>query len=181
MALSLSGCSTFIKQPPIDGPITQQWQFNGKFAIRTPQETQSAKIHWAQLNQQYDINLYTTLGITVMKITGNDNFVEIDGIGEEPITGTSAEQLIWQLTRWHIPVSQLQWWVQGKVPYGSNINYNKLGQVTDAEIIDNNGQTWQLRLGKYQSVDGKQRPYTIGLTQDRLFLKLAITKWQIQQ
>jgi len=176
----LAGCSTTVDHNIASQDIYQQWQFNGKFAIKTPTEVQSAKINWSQINQHYDINLYTTFGITVMKIKGHDNFVEIEGVGD-PVSGPSAEQLIWQLTRWHIPVNQLSHWVKGDVVNAIAPQFNQRGQFEQGHILDSKGQQWLLTLGGYKTIGLHTRPTKLKLTKDTMYLKLAISQWHIQQ
>lgn len=179
-ALFIASCSTIPQSSIAPADIVEQWQFNGKFAIKTPQETRSAKINWAQVNEQYDINLYTTFGITVMKIKGDEGYVEITTDGD-PIIGSSAEQLIWQLTRWHIPVNQLKLWVKGNVPNAIEPTLNENNQFRQGHIVDSNGETWLLRLGEYKTIGTHLRPTTLRLTKGKLFLKLAISQWHIQK
>lgn len=178
--LSIASCSNTPVVSQITETTQQQWQFNGRFAIKTPQETQSSKINWAQVNDHYDINLYTTFGITVMKIRGDESSVQITSNGDTH-HGTSAEQLIWQMTRWHVPVNQLSHWVKGSVPDALDPTYNEAGQIKQAYIIDSNNQQWLLQLGGYKSFDGMSRPTTLRLSKDALFLKLAISTWHIQK
>lgn len=176
----IASCSTVPKPSISPANIIEQWQFNGKFAIKNPHETRSAKINWSQLNEHYDINLYTTFGITVMKIKGDQQHVEITTDGE-PIVGSSAEQLIWQLTRWHIPVNQLKLWVKGVVPDVVEPSFDANGQFHQGKIIDSSGETWLLTLGKYKTIGAFTRPTTLRLTKGKLFLKLAISQWHIQK
>ncbi|NRA59661.1 MAG: outer membrane lipoprotein LolB [Psychrobium sp.] len=180
MTTILVGCSTTIDPNKLVGPVTQQWQFNGKFAVRSVKETKSAKINWQQLNDQFDINLYTTFGITVMKINGGRNHVQIDD-GSDTYKGTSAGHLIWQLTGWHVPIDQMQQWVQGDVKQAINVKLDQYGRFKSGDIIGENGQVWHLKLSKYKNVDGYIRPHSLLLSQQKLFFKLAISKWQIQK
>ena len=180
MALMLVGCSATIDPNSYVGPITEQWRFNGKFAVRSAKETTSAKINWQQINDQYDINLYTMFGITVMKINGGHHRVQIDN-GSERYNGTSAGQLIWQLTGWHLPIDQMQHWVKGEVEHAINVQRDQDGQFKSGDIIGGNGQQWRLTLGKYKIVDGHIRPHSLLLSKDKLYFKLSISKWQIQK
>jgi len=176
----LASCSTTPQPSITPTELFEQWQFNGKFAIKTPLESQSAKIHWVQTNERYDINLYTTFGITVMKIKGDQQFVEITTDGQ-PMTGASAEQLIWQMTRWHIPVNQLRHWVKGDVPDAIAPTFSLDGYFERGHIVDSNGEQWLLRLGGYKNIATRVRPTTLRLSKGKLFIKLAISQWQIQK
>jgi outer membrane lipoprotein LolB len=176
----LAGCSSKIPQHFSPDYIPQQWQFTGKFAIKTPEQAQGLKIHWQQINDQFDINLYTVFGITVLKIKGNDEIVKIE-TDETPIEGQSAEQLIWQQTGWHIPVANLQHWLVGEVDTASNVELTNEGYFNQGDITDSYGRPWRLTLTNYKLVQGRPMPHSLRLNHDKLLLKLAISNWQIDR
>lgn len=180
ISLFLTACVSKITPTFISGEPLSYWQFNGKFAIKTPDQRQGLKINWQQNDQQFDINLYTVFGITVLKINGNDQLVTIEA-DQGPITGHSAEQLIWQLTQWHVPVNNLQHWLIGDVSDARNIIIDNDGYFVSGDISDRFGRVWQLSLGKYQAVQGRVMPHSLRLQHDKLFLKLAINQWQLQR
>lgn len=160
--------------------IKQQWQFTGKFAIKTAKDKNAAKIHWSQVNDRYDINIYTIFGISVMSIIGDDNKVTIDQRGDI-YSGQDVQQLIYRLTRWHIPVEQLQHWVTGDVTNAHDVTYNDQGLFHQGNIIGRDNKVWQLTLSGYRDIDGQTRPYRLLFKSDDAYLKLAINKWEIQK
>jgi len=165
---------------PINSNIKQQWQFSGKFAIKTPTNKNSAKIHWSQINDQYDINIYTIFGISIMSITGNDTQVTIDQRGEV-YSGENVQDLIYQLTRWHIPVDQLQHWVTGDVTNAYDIIYNDKGLFNTGNIVGRDNKVWQLTLSGYRDINDQTRPYRLLLKSEDAYFKLAINTWEIQK
>jgi len=174
----LIGCTT--KIPPTINPDLplSQWQFSGKFAIKTPQQKEGLKIHWSQKEQQFNIKLLTIFGITVLTIEGNEHQVTIEA-DDGPVRGHSAEQLIWQLTGWHIPVNQLQHWLVGDVINASDVTLNAQGYFTQGIIIDSLNRPWQLTLGNYKQVQGRTMPHSLRLQRENSLLKLAINQWQL--
>ena len=78
LLLTISGCAhrgSFT--PPPDLVAHQQqlqrithWELNGKLGIRTPDESGSASLKWAQQLADYQINLSGPLGQKRMIITG---------------------------------------------------------------------------------------------------------------
>lgn len=176
----LIGCSSKITPSFAPDHIPRQWQFNGKFAIKTPQQTKGLKIHWQQIDDQFDINLYTAFGITVLKIKGNDEIVKIEA-DEDPVEGRSAERLIWQLTGWHVPVDNLRHWLVGEVEGASFIELTSEGYFNRGKITDSYGRPWHLTLSDYKLVQGRPMPHGLRLQQGNSFLKLAISQWQIER
>lgn len=176
----MAGCANFDSTAPADLTINEQWQFTGKFAVRTPDEKNSAKMHWSQINDQYDINLYTVFGISLMSIVGDNHQVTIDNRGEK-YTGQNAQQLIYRLTRWHLPVNDLQHWITGKVTNAVDPIYDTLGNFYRGTIISEGGQQWELTLSQYKDIDGLSRPHRLLLKSGNTYFKLAISQWTIQQ
>ena len=179
-AILLSGCTT--KSLLIFTPNHQpsHWQFNGKLAIKTPAQANGLKINWQQHDDQFNINLYTIFGITVLKITGDDQTVTINS-DQGVFSGTSAQQLIWQQTGWHLPIDNLQHWLLGEVNDASDIVLNGQGQFISGTINDNLGRQWLLSLDKYQPVQGRALPHSLRLKHEKLLLKLAINDWKLEQ
>ena len=174
------GCANFDTAPPTNLTVTQQWQFTGKFAVRTPDEKNAAKIHWSQINDQYDINLYTVFGISIMSIVGDNNQVTIDNRGDK-YTGQNAQQLIHRLTSWHLPVNDLQHWITGNVTNALEPIYDAQGNFYRGTIVSKNRQQWQLTLSHYKDVNGHLRPHRLLLKSGNTYFKLAINQWKIQQ
>lgn len=160
-----------------DSPLSQ-WQLSGKFAIKTVNQAQGLTIHWQQNNQQFDIKLLTLFGITALTIEGNEQLVTIEA-DDGPVQGHSAEQLIWQLTGWHIPVNQLRYWLIGEVTNASAVTLTPQGFFHQGIILDSLNQPWQLTLGNYKLVQGRHLPHSLRLQQGKSLLKLAITQWRL--
>jgi len=179
LVLLVSGCATFETTPPPQTNATQQWQFTAKFAVRTPDEKNSAKMHWSQINEQYDINLYTIFGISIMSITGDEQQVTINNRGDE-YTGTNAQQLVYRLTRWHLPVNDLQHWVTGAVPNAASAKYDTQGNFYQGMITGLDNKQWQLTLSHYKDINGHTRPHRLSLKSGETYFKLAISQWKIQ-
>jgi len=180
LPMLLAGCVTKPSQTLNPDYPLSQWQFSGKFAIKTPQKRQGLKIHWQQNGPQFDIKLLTIFGITVLTIEGDEQLVTIEA-DDGPVQGRSAEQLIWQLTGWHIPVNQLQHWLVGEVRDATQISLTPQGDFKQGTIVDSLNRPWQLSLGQYKMVQGHKLPHQLRLQRDGSLLKLAINQWQLKQ
>ncbi len=178
--LILSGCITFDSTTAINSQTKQQWQFTGKFAVKTPNDKNSAKLYWSQVDDQYDINIYTVFGISVMSIIGDDNQVTIEQNGEV-YTGANAQQLIYRLTRWHLPVNDLQQWVQGSVYNSTDSKYDSDGNFSQGTITSNDNKQWQLTLSNYKIINNVPRPHKLLLKSGDSYFKLAMNQWKIQK
>ena len=174
------GCATFDTSTDLANNTKQQWQFNGKFAIKTPDEKNAAKMHWSQVDDHYDINLYTLFGISLMNIKGDKSQVTINNSGEV-YHGRDAQQLIYRLTRWHIPVNDIPAWLVGQVENATDVIVDTHGNFHRGTIKGADNRPWQLTLSRYKDVGDYHRPHQLLLKSGDTYFKLAITQWKIQR
>ena len=176
----MTGCASFNTPSDASASNQQQWQFNGKFAIKTPEEKNAAKMHWSQIDDSYEVNLYTLFGISLMNINGNEHQVTITTSGGT-YHGRNAQELIYRLTRWHIPVNDIPAWLTGKVNNATDVTLDEQGNFYRGTIHGDDGRAWQLNLSRYKMVKDQRRPHQLLLKSQDSYFKLAISQWNIQR
>jgi len=178
--LTLTACSS--RQQPDNTNWRQQreklesvthWTISGKLAIITAEKKGSTRIRWQQNGDDYDLNLTSLLGTRVMEMhkTGNQVLI-IDDQGRE-YRGVDAETLVYRLTGWQMPVSQLPVWIKG-LPGNTDYEINPNGQVTRIKTDD-----WQMQYQTYQPIDGWMMPEKVTFKGPRTELRLVISDWEI--
>ena len=178
--LTLAACSS--RQQPDNTNWRQQreklesvthWAISGKLAIITAEKKGSTRIRWQQNGDDYDLNLTSLLGTRVMEMhkTGNQVLI-IDDQGRE-YRGVDAETLVYRLTGWQMPVSQLPVWIKG-LPGNTDYEINPNGQVTRIKTDD-----WQMQYQTYQPIDGWMMPEKVTFKGPRTELRLVISDWEI--
>lgn len=155
-----------------------QWQLSGNFKVNTPAQKATSRISWQQQDNDFIINLYTLFGVSVLNIEGTEQGVSIDG---KPYPGRSAEQLVYQMTGWQLPVNDLKLWLLGRVDNARDVSLDPQGNFNRGLINDRAGRTWQLDLSKYKTVRGRSMPHKISLQHSDIRLKLAVSSWKIHQ
>lgn len=186
--LLASGCAHRSLTPPQDVLEHQRqvqaiddWTLTGKLGIRTPDDSGSANVKWAQQIASYQINLSGPLGQKSMIITGTPNKVRLEQTGEPAQEAKTAEALIKKTAGWTLPVAELAYWVRG-VPAPklriTQLQQNETGLI--AQLIQGG---WNIRYSNYrdQTFNGINLPLPGKITAEYkdVRLTLVIRDWRL--
>lgn len=152
----------------------QHWTIAGKLAIITPQKKGSARLHWQQDGQNYRLNLTSLLGTRIMDMEKVGPLVTITDDQGRSYSGSDAESLVYRLTGWQMPLTNLPEWLKG-LPKESNYQVNPQGQVTQIQE-----QNWSMHYTRYQDFNGWMMPADINFQGPKTKLHLLITDWELQ-
>lgn len=154
----------------------QTWQINGKIAVQTAQDAGSATVDWTQNHDQYTLSLMGPLGSGGLKLTGKPGQVNLDTADGKHISAPTAEQLLAQTWGWHLPVSNLNYWIRG-LPAPSapaNTHFDQYNRLTDLAQ-----QGWNVQFLGYTRVNGIELPNKIAINSATLKSKIIIHQWKI--
>lgn len=180
----LAGCSTFKPEPQTFGSDSwdeyqrqalalQNWMLESKVGIRTPNDSQSARLQWQQQTQDYRIAISGPLGQGGALIEGNDSGVSIDIAGEGRHTSDSPEALLQSLLGWSFPVKQATYWIRGLpapgLPYAPTFSENRL------ETLEQGG--WLIHYSAYSGNNGYVLPQRVKLQRADLTITVIIKEW----
>ncbi len=179
-ALILTACTT--TQKPMDNASWRMqrqklnsitnWSISGKLAIITPEKKGSARIRWQQHGDDFDLNLTSVIGTRIMEMHKNGQQVLIVDDKGHQYYGTEPEELVYRLTGWQMPVTQLPIWIKG-LPGDSDYDIS-----TDGQLKSIKAQNWQMDYQSYQDVSGWMMPEKITFTGPKTELRLAINEWE---
>ena len=131
------------------------WDIMGKLGIRTPAQSNSARINWQQQNQHFDIRVTTLLGQGVATLSGSSGDVYLNIAGRGEFTTHNPEALLLQELGWTLPVGVLNYWVRGIPAPQSQANY----QLNEQGLLDTLQQAgWQLQFSRYQQLESHRLP-----------------------
>ncbi len=183
----LSSCTTF--RPPGAPPQQiswqtresalakiNQWHLNGKLAVRTPRDSGSATIDWAQHQDRYLISLYGPLGTGGMTLSGRQGHIVLKTHDGKRYTADSPESLLAEHWGFKLPVSNLRYWVRGMPVPGiaAQTHTDRYGRLS---ALDQAG--WHIRYDDYQTVQGVDLPSKVSITDGHLTTKLVIYTWDL--
>jgi outer membrane lipoprotein LolB len=152
----------------------KDWHISGAMAYRTPHGGQSASLTWQQTEQQYQINLFGPLGVgrvNLVGILGKNVVLTREG---KQFEARTPEALMQQQLGWHLPISNLHYWVRGIPAPGitKNIEFDDFHHI--ATLLQ---QGWVIHYERYTAVNGIDLPSKFTLQHDNLSVKVVISKW----
>ncbi|MFT6287765.1 MAG: outer membrane lipoprotein LolB [Halieaceae bacterium] len=183
-SLLLSACAA----QPTNAPSTQQsweqqktalealdqWQVQGKMALRTATESQSASMIWSQRDHVTQLRLSGPLGAAATHIYADGKILEINRGGKTDRFDMSSPDTIAAGTGWDLPLRELPRWLLG-MPTGDAavasavVENNVLRQFTELG--------WTVRYEQYGSFDGLSLPVHIIIERNESRARLIIRDW----
>lgn len=183
--LWLAGCAV---QPPavirgeadtaLQARLTavERWQLDGKLAVRTPQQAESARVQWSQDGDSFDIRLSGPAGLKATRIYGMPGGVRFEQ-GDRHESAGSAEALSGRLIGWPLPAAGLTYWLRGlparDVPPQA-ASYTEQGWLAELEQSG-----WQLRFSQHQPVGGVVLPGRIEAARGDVRITVIIKQWTL--
>jgi len=161
-------------------PITQ-WKMAGKLGIKTLEESGSATINWQQESVAYQIQLHGPLGQKSIVISGDANEVTLKEKGKPAIQARSPEALIKKATGWHLPLTELNYWVRG-LP-APNLKIKQIIPNDTGLMAQLEQSGWVIDYASYHQVQHHNQliylPKKIVATYDDIRLTLIIRDWTL--
>lgn len=189
LVMTLAACQPLVAPSPTPPPIQlswkerqlalsriQNWQINGKVAVRTAQDSGSAIVNWIQNNKRYTVSLLGPFGSGGMNLRGQSSQVILKTADGKQYFANNPEQLLAEQWGFRVPISSLMYWIRGlpvsDLPYSKQLDeYNRLITLFQ--------QGWQIQFLSYTTVGKIELPNKIDLSSPELKAKLVIYRWTI--
>lgn len=186
LAVWLAGCAI---QPPVEThgtadlalqtrlKVLEQWQIDGKLAVRTPDVSETARILWKQDGSRFDIRLAGPAGLKATRLHGVPGDVNFEQ-GERQLNAESVEALSDQLTGYTLPASELTWWLRGlPAPVSPGSQIKTISYTAEGWLAQLAQGEWAIRFSGYQSVGTVVLPGRIEAERGSTKIILIIKKW----
>lgn len=108
----------------------QAWQVDGKIALRTPEQAESATLHWQQQETSTHIRLSGPVGFNLTTLDSDGSVLEIRQ-GDDVSRWQLDDPATYRDAPWQLPFNALHYWLKG-VPAPQ--------LATDAIAMDASGQ-----------------------------------------
>ncbi len=183
LLIALGGCATAPKPLPGISPeqhqalqALQHWQIQGKLAIATPRQRESALLDWRQQHKHFDITLSGPLGAGKIRLQGDDQRLSYQRAGEAEQHSDDPSALLEQQLGWSLPIDMLRYWARGlPSPHLPVIqSASKQGVLTH---LQQDG--WVLEFSQHQVVDGVVLPGKLSATRDDIRITLIAKEWRL--
>ena len=185
----LSGCAT--TRSSIDLPdITtwdlrqealvelNDWEFQGRIAIKAGEEGFNGKFNWAQTGDEFYATISGPLGIGTVKIEGDGRVVFLtDKDGITTILQNPEVELYYRYG-WTIPINSLRYWALGieDPSVEAKVEVDDSGRLVSLQQND-----WVLKISRYRESAGQEMPRNLMASNLDTRVRMVIEKWMFYQ
>lgn len=193
LAIALSACAARAPRealPAIEGAPSEHqdarvaaiaalpaWSMSGRVAVSNGKDGGSGRIEWKQTGPRYDVALSAPVTRQSWRVTGGQGEAVLEGLSGGPRTGADAGELVFEATRWRIPVESLADWLMAKTHRDGRLHYGADGRV---DRIDEAG--WVVTYADWRRPEGGsvELPGRIEATQGEARVRLVVDQWGLE-
>ncbi|WP_052691904.1 lipoprotein insertase outer membrane protein LolB [Teredinibacter purpureus] len=176
----LSGCTltpaTTARTTPLTTLEMENWQVEGKLAIRYGKTAHSAHFDWYNWGDDYRIRIRGPLGQGNAKLEKQRGKIRLFADGTEQ-SASSAEELLTMNLGWAFPVSAMKWWVRGLPSPNAAIDAKHENEKHQLTSLQQEG--WTIEYKRYQALDHLTLPAKMVASRDNITLTLLLKKWEL--
>lgn len=187
MGLLLGACATTVTPPTLPAntlwrlhharvQAIDQWAFSGRVAVQAAEDSWNARVRWSQRGELFEIAFLTPFGGQVAELRGSENKVVLTRPDEPPTEAADAAAVLESALGWPAPVNGLRYWLRGlpRPDAGGAPVLDRRGRMIGAAQDD-----WEIRIERYDEVDGTMLPEKLTLSRSQLRIRLVIDEWRI--
>ncbi|WP_281645701.1 lipoprotein insertase outer membrane protein LolB [Parendozoicomonas sp. Alg238-R29] len=158
-----------------------RWEVRGRAGVVTKEQSGAVTIRWDRSPAAFSIYMSGPLGQTLARLegqgeVGSSRKITLDVPGQDPVTATSAEELLYRQTGWILPFSSLDYWLRGIPAPGEGYVRVLNAQGYLAELQQNG---WRVVYGSYRNVKGVRLPEKIKAERDGVRVIFSIREWSL--
>jgi outer membrane lipoprotein LolB len=185
----LAGCAS--RPPKVELPANwsikkhqlqqfTEWQLRARLAYKNNDDSFSASMVWNESPQSSQIRLLNPLGISLVSVDVNTNMATLEADGEI-YQGDDINSLLYQITGWDIPVSDLRYWIIGLPQEDDTLSFYENGSIKRLYPHCDGCEQWQIDFLDYTEHQGLVLPRSLvisNLSKENTFIKLRVSSWR---
>jgi outer membrane lipoprotein LolB len=154
------------------------WNAEGKLALRTPTQSESANVNWQQQGDTARIKLNGPLGVAATSLYSNGRILVIRQGEESSNLDLADRDALRRRTGWDLPLLALPHWIKG-VP-APDIEIQHLETGPDPALLQLLRQDdWEIRYEAYADFGGLVLPVKLHIRHRDTTVRLIIRDWQV--
>lgn len=183
LVLLLGACATAPDQPLSNTPWQQRelqltalnhWSANGKLALRSGDQAETANLDWRQRGPHSRLQLSGPMGLRATEIHSDGKQLKVQRGDQQQDYDISSPGALQQQTGWDLPVRSLPYWLKGlPAPEGAdthmNIEQNLLRQLRQ--------DGWTIDFEQYRQFDDYTLPTRLTATRGSTRARIVIQSW----
>jgi len=186
LSLLLAACAAQQMLPPDNANWQQhsnalreltRWSAEGKLALRTPDQSESASLNWHQTGVITRLQLSGPLGAAATTLYSDGKTLEVRQ-GEELVSWDLADsKALSQQTGWDLPLLSLPHWIKG-LPAPDIAIQEMLMGPNQALIETLRQDDWEIRYEAYAAFGAFTLPTRLHIQRADTSVRLIIRDWQ---
>ena len=184
----LAACAGQQPRPPAAGSWEEhsaglqafnRWTAEGKIALRSPEQSESASMRWQQDGASSRLSLSGPLGAGATSLYSDGRSLVIRQ-GEEVTTWDLASEttILEEKTGWDLPLLALRYWIKGVPAPGLPVQGSEQGpEPALLQVLRQDG--WVIRYEDYADFGQFTLPTALRLQHQDTSLRLIIRTWQV--
>lgn len=186
LALILSACTL---SPPveIDAELLKRWQIHqqqlnqlhrwelrASMVANSKDDGWSARIHWQQQGDAYQLRLHGPMGQGALRLSGDAQGVTLH-TSDNSYHAATPEALLSQQANINLPLRYLLFWVRGlPVP---KLDIQAQSFTPEGQLASLKQDDWEIQFARYTSVGKWLLPKKIRLENQHYLAKIGISQW----
>lgn len=176
----LAGCSTTppLAHYPKTQAVLDQWSLSAKFGVKTSQDGGTFTVVWHQHLDGYIIDIHGPLAQGRGRLVKNERGVTYYASSGETATAADADQLLRREMGLALPVSALQYWLQGKAsPWLDTATIVRDQNHFPRTIQQEN---WTIAYDRFKPVADLVLPFSLKISNpvEQVEAKIIVRQWQ---
>ena len=163
-ALSLAACSTVPRTDSTESrtqrierlSTLKEWELRGRVALRTEDNRGGqASLSWQYRDERHVIVLRGPLGGGLLRLQQDRDGAYLQDAERREYRAESAEELLFSVAGWRIPISGLEYWIRG-LPAPTEITLQEWDEFGRLARLQQSG--WDVYFLEYASSGGYELP-----------------------
>jgi outer membrane lipoprotein LolB len=155
------------------------WSAQGKLALRTPEQSESASIQWQQQDGVTRVYLSGPLGVAATSLYSDGKALVIRHGNEVQTFDLADLTALERNTGWDLPLVALPYWLKGLPAPELDIQGMELGQDDPALLAMLQQDDWKIHYEAYASYGAMTLPTKLQLQRRDTTVRLIIRDWQV--
>jgi len=148
------------------------WEMRGAFSVKHHNKAVIARFIWQQNANNYRISIHSSLNLIGLYIIGQPGHVKLWKSSKQIYYASNPEILMQQQLGWHLPISNLLYWIRG-IPAPGN-HHATFDSFNHLAVLQQQG--WRINYERYLQANGFDLPSVIELSQANLQVKIVIKR-----
>lgn len=160
----------------------QRWDLRGRLALKMGEEGWTINLRWQYTPNHRQIDLNGPFGQGHVRLVEDRAGARLIDSENTEHYAPDAEQVLWEVTGWRLPVKGLVWWVRG-LPMPEVASQLRLDAMGHLRLLRQQG--WEVTYLEYTASGEQPLPSSMVLrhpangVRPAVQLRLVINQWQV--